>query len=333
MEATSDIEGCITHRLGGGGFDYYGYKPWVYRPKGFTKKIKISVRHECVVHSINFQTYLITGETVSSFFGGKGGNRTDTICIDYPDEYLKLVRVTMCHHDGTYVVQSICFTTNQNCYGLFGKTKYDSVYASDHIRGMIVGFHGYASTYLNAIGVYVMPESLALRPIEDEVMLEPCSSMSRITMPRDAGPWGAGGGKPWDDGIFSTIKQIRVHEGELNVIYALQFEFLKKNGNTVSHIHGGTNGVKNIQLVNLDDKDEYLISISEFYGPVKGSDGLEAIASISFHTNKKTHGPFGDERGIRYTCDSSTALPGKVVGFHGRSNGFLSAIGVHMEYF
>ncbi|KAJ0951259.1 putative jacalin-like lectin domain-containing protein [Helianthus annuus] len=277
MEATSDIEGCITHRLGGGG-DYYGYKSWVYRPKGFTKKIKISVRHKCVVHSINFQTYLTTGETVS-----KGGNRTDTICIDYPDEYLKSVRVTICHHDGTYVVQSICFTTNQNCYGPFGKTKYGSVYASDHIRGMIVGFHGYASTYLNAIGVY------------------PCSSMSRITMPRDAGPWGAGGGKPWDDGIFSTIKQIRVHEGELNV--------------------------------NLDDKDEYLIGISGFYGPVKGSDGLEAIASISFHTNKKTHGPFGDERGGGYTCYSSTTCPGKVVGFHGRSNGFLSAIGVHMEYF
>ncbi|MFS7911676.1 putative jacalin-like lectin domain-containing protein [Helianthus anomalus] len=219
----------------------------------------------------------------------------------------------MCHHDGTYVVQSICFITNQNCYGPFGKTKNGSVYASDHIRGMIVGFHGYASTYLNAIGVYVMPESLALRPIEDEVMLEvhslvskilllvilcfilfsslqPCSRMSRITIPRDAGPWGAGGGKPWDDGIFSTIKQIRVHEGELNV--------------------------------NLDDKDEYLIGISGLYGHVKGSDGLEAIASISFHKNKKTHGPFGDERGVGYTCYSSTAYPGKVVGIHGRSNGF-----------
>ncbi|KAJ0804981.1 putative jacalin-like lectin domain-containing protein [Helianthus annuus] len=73
--------------------------------------------------------------------------------------------------------------------------------------------------------------------------------MSRITMPRDAGPWGAGGGKPWDDGILSTIKQIRVHEGELNVIYALQVEYLKKDGNTVSHIHGGTDGVKNIKLV------------------------------------------------------------------------------------
>ncbi|KAJ0638563.1 putative jacalin-like lectin domain-containing protein [Helianthus annuus] len=157
--------------------------------------------------------------------------------------------------------------------------------------------------------------------------LQQCSSMSRITMPRDAGPWGAGGGKPWDDGILSTIKQIRVHEGELNVIYALQVEYLKKDGNTVSHIHGGTDGVKNIKL------DEYLIGISGFYGPVKGSDGLEAIASIRFHTNKKTHGPFGDERGVGYTCYSSTACPGKVVGFHGRSNGFLSAIGVHMEYF
>ncbi|MFS7911618.1 putative jacalin-like lectin domain-containing protein [Helianthus anomalus] len=155
-----------------------------------------------------------------------------------------------------------------------------------------------------------------------------------MAMPREVGPWGAGGGKPWDDGVFSTIKQVRVHVGELNAIYALQFEYLKKDGKSVfSQIHGGTDGVKNILVVNLDENDEFLTGISGFYGLVKGYNGLEAIRSISFHTNKRIHGPYGEERGSGHVYYSSTASPGKIVGFHGRDIGFLSAIGVHMEYF
>lgn len=57
--------------------------------------------------------------------------------------------------------------------------------------------------------------------------------MCIMAMPREAGPWGAGGGKPWDDGVFSTIKQVRVHVGEMNVIYALQFEYLKRDSKSV----------------------------------------------------------------------------------------------------
>ncbi|KAI7729332.1 hypothetical protein M8C21_025850 [Ambrosia artemisiifolia] len=157
--------------------------------------------------------------------------------------------------------------------------------------------------------------------------------MSRMMLPRDAGPWGACGGKPWDDGVFSTIKQIRVRLGDMNVIYGLEFEYMKSDGESVlSPIHGGTDG-NEIHLVNLDSNDEFLIGISGFYGPVKGFDGLEAIVSISFHTNLRVHGPYGEERGAGYVSYSSTASSGKVVGFHGRKNGFLGAIGVHMEYF
>ncbi|KAI3807298.1 hypothetical protein L1987_23224 [Smallanthus sonchifolius] len=81
-------------------------------------------------------------------------------------------------------------------------------------------------------------------------------------------------------------------------------------------------------MVNLDGEDEFLTGISGFYGPK-----LEGIASITFHTNKRIHGPYGEERGARYVYYSSTASAGKVVGFHGKKNGFLRAMGVHMEYF
>ncbi|MFS7911625.1 putative jacalin-like lectin domain-containing protein [Helianthus anomalus] len=144
-------------------------------------------------------------------------------------------------------------------------------------------------------------------------------------MPRGAGPWGAGGGQSWDDGVFSTIKQVRVHVGELNVIYALQFEYQKRDGTSVlSQIHGGINGLE-IKMVNMDDKDEFIIGVSGFYGLVEGYKGLEAMVSISFHTNKRIHGPYGEELGARCFC--STPSPGKVVGFHqGRPWGWAGRI-------
>ncbi|XP_076894928.1 agglutinin-like [Bidens hawaiensis] len=282
------------------------------------RKIKISVRYAGVVDCINLQTYFKTGETLTSSCGGKGGNRTDTICIDYPDEYLISVSGRIGNYEGSDVVVSICFDTNQNRYGPYG-TGHGKVFSYDGEGGAIVGFHGRSNKYLNAIGVYVRPESLALglnAAYESKLIHEPCSSMSRSAMPRDAGPWGACGGKPWDDGVFSTIKQVRVLLGELNAIYALQFEYLNKDGKSVlSQIHGSTGGLT-IQLVDLDVKDEYLTGVSGFYGPVKGYDGMEAIASISFHTNKKIHGPYGDDRGFGCNCYCSTAYPGKVTGFH-----------------
>ncbi|KAI3807296.1 hypothetical protein L1987_23222 [Smallanthus sonchifolius] len=296
----ADFKRCRTHGPWGGS---EGNK-WVYMPLGFVKKMKIIVKHGEFVYSIGFQTNSSEGGVKTATFGFQGDSKADT---------------------------SICFMTNLNLYGPYGPECGGTNFSYDVDGAVIVGFHGRAcKSHLTAFGVYAMPKSLALVPNH---MPQLCSGMSRMALPKDAGPWGAGGGKPWDDGVFSTIKQVRVHVGELNVIYALQFEYMKSDGKSVSsQIHGGTDGLK-IELVNLDGKDEYLTGISGFYGPIEGYNGLEAIVSITFHTNLRIHGPIGEERGAGYVYFSSTASPGKVVGFHGRNNGFLSAIGVHMEYF
>ncbi|MFS7911656.1 putative jacalin-like lectin domain-containing protein [Helianthus anomalus] len=302
MGAKTEFEGCITHGPWGGSHG----KEWVYRPDGFIRKISVS--HGGVVDSIKFQTYW-KGRTQSSFFGGSGGNRTDTICIDHPDEYLMSISGTVFFS----VVTSISFITNQNRYGPYG-ISFGTAFSYDGKGGVIVGFHGAPTNTSLLLGFIML----------------------RMSKPRDGGPWGAGGGKPWDDGVFPIIKQIRIHAGQLKVIYALQFEYLKKDGESfLSQVHGAADGVTNIQLVNLDGKDEYLSGISGLYGPVAGYNGLEAIVSISFYTNKRILGPYGDPTGAGYVNFSSTPYsPGKVVGFHGRiNNGFLSAIGVHMEYF
>ncbi|KAI3807295.1 hypothetical protein L1987_23221 [Smallanthus sonchifolius] len=303
METKTQFEGCITHGPWGGSKG----EDWVYKPEGFISKIIVKYRDLEVVDCIEFHSYCSKGENQSSVFGKPAtSSLTRPICIDYPNEYLMSISGTYVE-DGT--VKSICFKTNQNLYGPFGSDS-GSAFSHDVKAGeVIVGFHGRADAYVNAIGVYVMPKSLAYK---GKIMNELCFSMLRMTMPREAGPWGASGGKSWDDGVFSAIKQ----DGK----------------SVLSQIHGGTDGSK-VELVNLDGEGEFLIGISGFFGPVEGYNGLEAIASISFHTNNRIHGPYGEEKGAGYVYFSSTASPGKVVGFHGRNDCFLSAIGVHMEYF
>ena len=63
-------------------------------------------------------------------------------------------------------------------------------------------------------------------------------------MPRDVGPWGASGGKLWDDGVFSGVKQVRLHLGDIsNVIYAIQLQYVKKDGKSIwSPKHGDSHG-------------------------------------------------------------------------------------------
>ncbi|KAJ9536365.1 hypothetical protein OSB04_un000457 [Centaurea solstitialis] len=326
-DGKTNCDECITHGPWG---DSNG-KSWIYKPSGFIRKITIV--YESCIDGIKFYSGgSSTGETESSHFGDKEGNKTDEICIDYPNEYLTSISGTI----GGGTVLSLSFSTNQNQYGPFGNG-IDSRFSYEGDEGfMIVGFHGRSSgMYLNAIGIYVMPRSFALglnSTSADNSMHEMCSRMS---IPREAGPWGTSMvGKPWDDGVFSTIKEVRVHVGESpNVIHAIQFEYVESNAKTVlSPMHGGTSGDK-MELVNLDGTNEYLTGISGFYGPVEGYNGLKAITSITLYTNKRIHGPFGGKSGVGCTYFASTASPGKIVGFHGWNDCFLTAIGVHMKYF
>lgn len=61
--------------------------------------------------------------------------------------------------------------------------------------------------------------------------------------PSGPGPWGGNGGKPWDDGVFSGIKQIFVTRSN-DAISSLQVEY-DRNGQSVWSIKhgGGNNGV------------------------------------------------------------------------------------------
>lgn len=76
----------------------------------------------------------------------------------------------------------------------------------------------------------------------------------------------------------------------------------------------------------FDYPDEVLTHITGTCGPLMYM-GPIIVRSITFHTNRGRHGPFGDEQGASFT---SKLKEGKIVGFHGRGGLFIDAIGIHM---
>lgn len=59
-------------------------------------------------------------------------------------------------------------------------------------------------------------------------------------VPSGPGPWGGDGGRPWDDGVFSGIKQIYITRGQ--AITSMQIEY-DRNGQSVwSTKHGAGSG-------------------------------------------------------------------------------------------
>ncbi|KAJ9560893.1 hypothetical protein OSB04_006053 [Centaurea solstitialis] len=371
---TESNEGWITHGPWGGP----NGKAWIWMPKG--NIIKITIIHEEFIEAIKFQSDDCTGETESPYYGSPWANlKEDMISVNYPNEYFVSIRGMYGQHGSVMVIKSLCFVTNKKRYGPYGLgTGTGTHFSYDGKGGAIVGFHGRVDAYPNAIGIYVMPGSLVFgrNSTRDDISThELCSSsMSRMVMPKEMGPFGA----------FAE---------SLNVLRAIQCVYIRRDSKLfLSSMHGGTSNDKlelaalrwvealaavgggsrrwrwsaegvaavgggsrrrrstmgrsggggrrwveavaavgggskwlqrsavgRSEVVNLDGTDEYLTQISGIYGPIGGFNGLEAITSITFHTNKTIYGPYGVESGTDgYTYFTSTESSGKVVGFHGR---------------
>ncbi|KAG5543205.1 hypothetical protein RHGRI_016079 [Rhododendron griersonianum] len=319
----SSLEGCISI----GPWGHPEGKPWVYNPEGRIRQI--TVCNGSVVDSLYFQSESSNGVVWSEKYGGPGGSRSETVNITSPAEYLTALDITFGNFKGQDVVTSICFRTNVRQYGPFGNKKGYSL-SIPLEGGAIVGFHGHAGQYLNAIGIYAKPQSTSGE--EYEATQTQITDIMKLAVPRDTGPWGGSGGKHWDDGVFATVKQVEVHiEQALNVIRAVQLRCEKRDGQlVVTPSHGGPRGDM-IKTFKVDGTSEFLVSIEGFYGPVEGKNDCEAIKCITFYSNKRRYGPYGGEEiGTHF---SSAQSAGKIVGFFGRAGSYLNAIGVHMEYF
>uniref|UniRef100_A0A5B7B3R1 Putative eukaryotic translation initiation factor isoform 4G-1-like n=1 Tax=Davidia involucrata TaxID=16924 RepID=A0A5B7B3R1_DAVIN len=155
------LEGCISVGPWGGpsGNEWHYYKA-----NGDIRKIIIV--HGEAVDSILFKSDNGDGSMeYSNKFGGQGGNRTDKVDIDSPLEYLTGISGTYGSFDplGPVIIKSLQIQTNLTKYGPFGSES-GTFFSFPMEGGVIVGFHGRASQFLEAIGVYVKPISSICAP-------------------------------------------------------------------------------------------------------------------------------------------------------------------------
>ncbi|KAL4650067.1 hypothetical protein ACB092_01G060200 [Castanea dentata] len=137
------------------------------------------------------------------------------------------------------------------------------------------------------------------------------------------GPWGGNGGMLFDDGLYTGVREIHVTRSgglvSIRVCYDL-------NGQAIWGDKNGGNGGLRLDKITFDYPREFLTNISGYHGSMILR-GPTVVKSITFYTNKKKYGPFGDEQGVPF---SSGSIDGIIVGFHGRKGWFVESIGVHV---
>lgn len=262
------------------------------------------------IRSIAFQYVKASNELRQlETHGGIDGNNfhivRHTINIHDPDEYLTSISGSCLHKDINTCIKSLTFQTNKKTIGPIGNE--DAAWHLYPPMGCkIVGFWGWSHECLESIGAYFEP-ILHLYPI------------------KMIGPFGGLGGCAWDDGKFNGVREIVVMFNE--VIHCIMFAYDKSGEQFWSVMHGGqAKGAKaNVHKVTLNYPCEYLTSISGY----KREDGDDAIVqSLSFYSNRRRYGPFGNETG-KYFWHPSTRS--KIIGFYGSCGETLKSIGVYAE--
>ncbi|KAM3701881.1 hypothetical protein ACB094_05G208600 [Castanea mollissima] len=200
---------------------------WSFVAKGEINEIEIVNGY--VIDSISFKYKDECGVLQTLNVGGTGGQKTNKISLKWPEEYLTSFDGRINDFMGHAVIFSITFKTNKATYGPYGTVDGKPF---RHNGGVIVGFHGYAGEFVDAIGAY------ATLPYVNTTLKEP-DHTTKMAVPRGPGPWGGHGGMEWDHGIFLAIRELQLHVGD-SVIHAIRVLYESKDGEPVwSPKHGG----------------------------------------------------------------------------------------------
>ncbi|KNA14259.1 hypothetical protein SOVF_109120 isoform A [Spinacia oleracea] len=280
------------------------------------------------IHCIQFE-YDKNGHAIwSDKHGANSGTRTDQIKLDYPTQFLISISgyYGSITEGGSVIVRSLFLETNRKTYGPFG-IEQGAPFSLPVTGEMLVGFHGWSSIYLDSIGVYVKShhQTVQTKLLETQRMI-PTSHVSRVPgiskKVLSFGPWGGDGGMIFDDGIYTGVREVHLTRSGGLVSIRVCYD---QNGKMVwGNKHGGSGGLKHDKIV-FDYPYEMLTHITGYYGSMILR-GPTVVKSITFHTNKRSYGPFGDPQGFSF----STGSIGAVVGFHGKNGYFVHCIGVHV---
>nr|P83304.1 RecName: Full=Mannose/glucose-specific lectin [Parkia platycephala]1ZGR_A Chain A, Mannose/glucose-specific lectin [Parkia platycephala]1ZGR_B Chain B, Mannose/glucose-specific lectin [Parkia platycephala]1ZGS_A Chain A, Mannose/glucose-specific lectin [Parkia platycephala]1ZGS_B Chain B, Mannose/glucose-specific lectin [Parkia platycephala] len=282
---------------GGSGGNY-----WSFKANHAITEIVIHVKDN--IKSISFKD--ASGD-ISGTFGGKDPRENEKgdekkIKIHWPTEYLKSISGSYGDYNGVLVIRSLSFITNLTTYGPFGSTSGGESFSIPIADSVVVGFHGRAGYYLDALGIFVQPV--------------PHGTIS-------FGPWGGpAGDDAFNFKVGSWIKDIIIYaDAAINSI-----AFKDANGHCYGKFGGqDPNDIGVEKKVEIDGNLEHLKSISGTYGNYKG---FEVVTSLSFITNVTKHGPFGIASGTSFSIPIEGSL---VTGFHGKSGYYLDSIGIYVK--
>ncbi|KAL8166090.1 hypothetical protein V2J09_007589 [Rumex salicifolius] len=285
---------------------------------------QVVIASSAVIDSIRFE-YDNKGHSIWSDKHGGSGGKLEKIILDYPSEFL--VSISGCY--GSFseqehvVVRSLFLESNRKKYGPFGITQGTS-FSLPISRGKLVGFHGRSSWFLDSIGVYVKP-SLHHTPAKMPAASVNYGKLEAVnkTMVASYGPWGGSGGTMFDDGVHTGVRE--VHLTRSGCLVSIQACYDQNSKAVWGEKNGGKGGLTKEKIV-FDYPYELLTHITGYYASTILR-GPTIVKSITFHTNMRSYGPFGDKQGIYF---SSGLKQGVIIGFHGRNGYFIDGIGVHV---
>ncbi|CAN7062728.1 hypothetical protein BRARA_D02380 [Brassica rapa] len=139
---------------------------------------------------------------------------------------------------------------------------------------------------------------------------------------------GGEGGSEWDDGVYEGVKKVYVGQ-DLSRITYIKFEYVKEGGEVVTREYGTV--TQDAKEFVIEYPDEHITAVEGSHNKVALT-ATEVITSLVFKTSKgrtsPTFGPnlFGVVNGTKFKFEDEGK---KIVGFHGRSNNAIDALGVY----
>ncbi|KAF8094164.1 hypothetical protein N665_0368s0003 [Sinapis alba] len=245
--------------------------------------------------------YVKAGQPKHGTLHGVHGSRGSTreIVINYPDEHLVSVEGW---YDSTNVILGIQFKTNQKTSDYLGY-EFDGTGTKFTLQvdNKIIGFHGSSANHLYSIGAYCVP-------------LPSSTTTLPIVPPKKLGA-------VWDDRTHDKVKKVFVGLGQ-DGIASIKFVYI--NGSyKVYGVEHGTPTLLGFEEFTLGSY-EYITALSAY---TKTLTTQNVVTSLTFTTNKKTYGPYGDKSGLLFSFPEETGK--QIAGFHGTSENVLNSIEVH----
>ncbi|KAI3781592.1 hypothetical protein L2E82_11610 [Cichorium intybus] len=283
---------------------------WAFFIEKDHKLKMITIDHGDLIYSLMITTESKGIMYTSTKAGGWNGGDTVSEVVFEDDEEIIGIDGTVGKTGGYTIISSLSFVTNKQTHGPFGQAT-DDLFSVPWKKGNFGGFYGLAGYYIDCIGVYMK------------------ASSNEITQ---VGVWGTQSpGSPENQWSFQLernhhLKKITIDHGDL--IYSIMFTSTFRGEETTSNKAGGWNGGDIVTEVTFA-WDEEIIAISGTVGISGGTyAGYTVISSLTFITNKKTHGPYGSVTGMPFTVPWDKE---SFAGFYGRAGYFIDAIGVYLK--